>query len=121
MKLQFTLEDFYEVMTNSIIEKHVSANELSRLANARLAEMLKEHGKVVYGNEESGYIADKQEVLDCWDNTGPYYESIVFHQKLMSETCEHEPSIKGVYDYKIDAVCKHCGVKLKANWEPVDE
>lgn len=99
MKPFFVPDDF-----NSNISK-ISAAEI---ANAKLTALI-EAAPVVYRREYSEHwmrlstVADKEQAR------------LMFIEMIKKEPCKHEPEL-GRGDHLKYSDCKHCGVKLVAEW-----
>lgn len=132
-KLQFSSEDFWKE-SDDIEKYYITPGFATMIANAKLAEIkkawlaeLKANATVVYG-----YLAGNAEIM-----YGPNQHEESTHrayligiEEIKPKECEHEPleakvttgpyTLSVTFDYSTNSKCKHCGVKLKAKWEPVE-
>jgi hypothetical protein len=119
MKFKFLHTDFEGRHDNCWLSK-IESEAAAKLANSVLDKYRAEHGVVVYGRNATGH---------AFDSAGPAYNDthralLIDIEPIEVKPCEHEPHIN-IFNHEdgitaISDSCKHCGIKLKAKWEPAE-
>ena len=93
-------------------EAHLSNLYAAETANAKLEEWKRE-ATVAYANLNFP--------PDIPRNADTHRALLIDIEELSKEPCKHEPLEKPTIERMQGIVrCKHCGVKLKATWEPAE-
>lgn len=115
-KLEFKPEDFNALYGDCPLTKM----SIVKIANARLAEMLKD-APVVYFDDEASM--NEKGTIDCATrkprNKDTHRALLVNIEELPKEPCKHEP--KRDWPHSPQYFCRHCGVKLVIRWEAEGE
>ncbi len=109
MKPFFKPHNFITAMTtDEYVPDHVAD-----IANAKLQNLIEASPKA-YGNSTQFDIVSKPTSSDT------HSAVIMFIEEIPKKDCAHEPSWGVHLSFRENiATCKHCGIELKAKWEPV--
>lgn len=95
--------------------------EKAATANAKLQKLI-EASPVVYG------MGDDRENFNKWKSPHHTHQALLmFIEPIVKKECEHAPSVETcivrgdglLKEFSTSGKCKHCGIELKATWEPV--
>ena len=117
MKLNiFTAKDFAKNDPEVIsADKYLHNEYAAIIANEKLNKLI-ESWPVVYGWYPPTYPQGTWTSSETIHSTSTHTARLAFIEEIKKEPCKHEPKVtEGITSYL--PYCKHCGVKLVAEWK----
>ena len=119
MKNFFKPEDFFAAIQYSNGAEECK-KKIATIANNKLQELI-DASPVVYGSNQASTWTK-----ETW-KTDTNKARLMFIEPIVKRECTHEPSVETciirgdglLKEFSTSGKCRHCGVKLKAKWEPV--